>query len=426
MQALTDLVETVLSQTQFEGGHWGTVSADEIRAMYRQGGPGNHSALFVKTVVRGGPLAVLVDTVGHVLERYVDPATGRVGTGLVDLMGGRMRAPTVAEFTHQLVRAAATLGSVQAIGLVLGWADGEPLQYQTHALLTGVTVNQPLVLDNGVRITRLPTSENQLSRHLPPVTLATRSYRDLLGGVLLTIDCTAGPALYQPGNDSTHRGHIQEVFAGNGLPGFSFDRFCEALSLAAGECIRHKYEWDNFGRLYEFNTGILGGLSEHTTVPRTTGSTTVLLQEHLNHAREIHVRRNGTEDRHSRLNTAIHRWINSKREESDLTDRFIELRIAFEALYLKDEGGGFSFHVATRAAWHLGDDANERLHYFKTVKDTYQVGSSAAHGRNIKDTPNHQELLAAAQETCRQGILKRLVETKEPEWTKLILGGGSE
>ena len=117
--------------------------------------------------------------------------------------------------------------------------------------------------------------------------------------------------------------------------------------------------------------------------------------------------------------------MNSKRPESDLLDRFIELRIALEALYLKDRAGEMKFRLTTYGAWHLGGDLDERRKYHDTLRQTYDLASKAVHAGTLENTPENRELLKTAQDLCRDGILKRLKEGQEPNWNDMILGVGT-
>ena len=78
---------------------------------------------------------------------------------------------------------------------------------------------------------------------------------------------------------------------------------------------------------------------------------------------------------------------------------------------------------ATRAAWHLGRDANERSKYFSTVQEAYDRASKAVHASEIADDQRTRSLLSKAQDACRDGILKRLNESSQPDWSRLVLGG---
>ena len=107
-----------------------------------------------------------------------------------------------------------------------------------------------------------------------------------------------------------------------------------------------------------------------------------------------------------------------------MVDQLIDLRIALEALYLDDDiQGELSFRLATHAAWHLGENVQDRLAVQKTIRDTYALASRVLHGRGITNNANEREMFEAAQGLCRKGILKILETGEKPNWNKLILDG---
>ena len=112
----------------------------------------------------------------------------------------------------------------------------------------------------------------------------------------------------------------------------------------------------------------------------------------------------------------------SKRS-ADIVDQFIELRVALESLYLPGGRDGLRFQVSNHGAWHLGGDFCERCEIQKTLRDAYDVASGAVHADRVATVEKHRDLLLAAQNLCRRGILKRLDEDREPRWNELILGG---
>ncbi len=123
------------------------------------------------------------------------------------------------------------------------------------------------------------------------------------------------------------------------------------------------------------------------------------------------------------LGLAIDRWIRSKRAGSDI-DKLVELRIALEALY--DIGGDSEkrFRIATYAAWHLGRDFQERAHINDILGKVYKAASAVIHGGKTNLTRKHPELVSAAEDICRKGILKRLKNPASSNWEMMILGGG--
>ena len=65
-----------------------------------------------------------------------------------------------------------------------------------------------------------------------------------------------------------------------------------------------------------------------------TSSSTPLSQDRLDNAWELYVMRSNVQGAIQSLDVSINRWMKSKQSESSLTDKFIELRIAIESLFL--------------------------------------------------------------------------------------------
>ena len=111
------------------------------------------------------------------------------------------------------------------------------------------------------------------------------------------------------------------------------------------------------------------------------------------------------------------------KSRTNYPDQFIELRIALETLYLKGvDRGELGFRLSNYGAWHLGTGFEERQKYQKILNKAYGRGSRAVHTGEVKCSEEIRDLLYAAQDLCRKGILKRLEEGEEPNWNELILG----
>ena len=122
------------------------------------------------------------------------------------------------------------------------------------------------------------------------------------------------------------------------------------------------------------------------------------------------------------LDVAIRRWIRSKRGMSTF-DQLIDLRIALEALYLKDSGSGeMSYRMATRGAWHLSGDRDERVEYSKTLKEAYSLASRVIHASEKPTDEKDLTVLKAGQDACRRGILKMLTEGEPDNWDHIEFG----
>ena len=105
---------------------------------------------------------------------------------------------------------------------------------------------------------------------------------------------------------------------------------------------------------------------------------------------------------------------------------FIDLRIALEAIFLKEITGEknqeMRFRLALNGAWYLGNGLEERQTIRKTLRAVYDKASTAVHEGYVEVSKDNRELLADGQRLCRSGILKLLKEGSPDDWGKLILG----
>ena len=122
----------------------------------------------------------------------------------------------------------------------------------------------------------------------------------------------------------------------------------------------------------------------------------------------------------ARTRLAAARWQKSMTPHGDLNDRFIDLRIALEALLLPDgTDWQLSYTLAVRGAWLLGEGAIGRREAWKTLRSTCSAASKLVHGKTAK--PADMAPLADAQRLCRKGILRVLCEGPVRDWDSLIL-----
>ena len=344
-----------------------------------------------------------------------------VGFGVVNLMGGPVRI-TIEDFARTMVSAAAALGPQRVAQLVFGWIRGEPLRYQTNALLIGVTIDQSLALEEGINLTQMPSSSEHLPAHLLPQRglFPGEFLSDFLGRVVLSIDCEANPAFYKPTGDLPYLAPPTICWAQGKIPGISRDMFCTALSLSCNHSIRWQMKWEDYGELHEFNPGhVSGPLSQE--VSNRLVPTTSLSRRHLDRARDLQCARHVNGKMRARLETAISRWMESKKPVN-LLDQLIDLRIALEALYLKGAFGEMRFRLSTYGAWHLAADVAERRKYQKVLLKIYDLASKAVHGVDVKNTSENRALLETAQDLCRNAIVKRIEEEREPDLESAVVG----
>ena len=347
---------------------------------------------------------------------------------------------TISDLAKGLIRGATILGPDRAAKLLYDWIDEKPLMYLTSALLVGVTVEQELDLCNGVRVTPLPISSDALPVSLPRDT--STSVRDYLERVVLSVDTTVCPVFSQV-QDSQPTDEGPHVLSDPGVA--SLDTLCEALSLICDSYVHSKLYWNDYEEVNAFS----GKYQNNSWRPRpffndrqrigwriyhSTGVTMLtyrdvvpsLSLEDLKKAWKIHGVLDSRKRCDRRFRTAVSRWIRATRPDLEVTDQFIDLRIALEALYLDRNTGGHTFRLALTGAWHLGSDWSERKKIQRVLTQFYRAASNVVHGEAINKKKGDLKWLEQARDVCRRGILKIIEEEKQPDWNELLLGQGIE
>ncbi|MDE0390384.1 MAG: HEPN domain-containing protein [Rhodospirillales bacterium] len=410
--------------------------------------------LYARASVPEAAMTRLVDAVRCTLREFHHPDTDRIGHAFPvdgsDIGRGTFRPDglydeesqsPVREFTLVLVRAAAIMGAKEATGLLVAWKQGQPVNLRMCTVLSGLPLTAPLTLGRGIRIVPLALSTAELPR-LP--TRRDTAPRDYLGLSLLSMQLSASPALFRPDPDRQD-GSVRS----SSVDGFNFDLACQALSLRAGDHVSTGFVWHEYPDAAPFcitkedTWGPVGdnqlrprGKKEASHDPRT-GVWTItpsddaqpLCLDEEDLSRIIEALRHADE----KLSIAVGRWRRSKRPESRLEDSYIDLRIALEALYLKDfddeRSQEMRFRLPLFGAWHLAEKPEERRSICKTLRAAYDMASKVVHGGEVVKGSGAgpyweaRAELDRAQDLCRRGILKLLREGPPRDWTDLVLGG---
>ena len=426
MRQLIESLEACVRRATFLEHRVGRLGWNDVRKFYRQRRWGDQGWMLADSSnleISDDLVSDLAAKLESVLCEYRHQKTGRIGNGLFLLNGGlgTWACPTVFDFAKLLVPGAVKIGSERLVELLLGWVGGEPFRLRLNALLEGAAIDGPLYLAEGVSLHKLSTSSNDLPPSLPFFGTGA-TVTDYLGGVVLSVDCEMSPALYRPTDEeirdfSPRSGEYK--LATDGVPNMSFDSFCESMSLACSGCVDWFVQWRDDQDLAAFAVGPVGVSYKY----RSGRGGTRFGREHLDAAGQIHRARHAAGKPRENLELAMRRWIRSKRAATD-PDKLIELRIALEALY---EIGGLNekgFRIATYGAWHLGSNFDERRAYRETLRKVYDDSSRAVHAGKLKHAAKDVELVSSAQDLCRDGILRRLEETRPPKWDEIILGTG--
>lgn len=468
MQQLKELLDAVVNNVTFDlgrtksangslhttyaSGPGEVVTADEFHNLVGQhyspqaGELGSASS--ARVVIPDDLLAQLIDGIRMELGEYIDPATDRIGhafpigsefsrrTTLIDTATAIFAGEsTVDTFAKALARGATLLGTEQVAELLSGWTQGESISYQSRTIVnTKGALSEPVSSVDGVQIESLPLSTDQLPSNLPDNQPGSgkMSPADYLGRVVMTLDHSAAPALFRPTDEPP-----VEASLSTDVPGVDPDLVCLAMSIETDAHADIAFSWNEYGDLNRFRlTGSEGtwstgrshlrgrGYFASTSTNAVTGVTS--LDERYVENLQIdgsgfRSALNALAETDSKIRIVAARWLRTKDTSARLEDRFIDLRIALESLYLNNQAE-LSFRLALHGAWHLGADPAGRKAIYKTLRKAYGITSRAVHSGHVKFETKNQKLLADAQALCRRGIL-RMLRDGEPDWDDLIFGG---
>ena len=417
---IAQVLEAVSQQSIYDAGRSGQFTRHQLRKISKRP-DGRFIGMLAQAKIPDELRQNIMPIFRNFLRDFIDTEADRIGNGLVNLAGGGVPETELKDYVEILVRASAVLGGERVADLLNGWIHGEPMRYKTISLLSGITMDETLELAEGLRLYKLPTSSAEVVPHLPFTIANLYGISNFLGGVVLSIEAEAQPALYRP-SEVPERQYLRErTYAGGWIRNLSVDSFCEAfceaMSLVSDSAVHLRGHWSDFGEIREF-LGVHGALSLPDQLRGK--SSNKFTQNHFERARELHIIRNERGNKKG-LDTSIERWIKSK-SSSSFSDQLIDLRIALESLYLGNDKGEIRFRLASHAAWHLGENTQSRKKIFATIQKFYSLASGAVHGREVRQTDENYELLQCTQTLCQKGILNRLREEKEPEWNDLIMG----
>ena len=475
MESVEQVLEYVVSQSQFDLGYLETVggqpsrswasrpgeviSVDDLRQLLsgedsdtvKQAG-----AREAKLVCPDATISLLVEHLRVLLDEFVDAENGTIGHAFPKVSNefshesGKFQPNGLCAescitaldvFARALVKGSALVGSHSVGSLLVAWLEGQPVQYRTCAMLNGINVKVALEPVPGVRITPLPWSSDELPGDLP--LLSSRAPEDYLGRTIICVDTEVTPPLFRPGpNEARHPVQASSK-------GFAdVDVVCEALALESGDFVDVAFKWNDYSELRGvFPTGnsstwARSGSSLRSryepgwvkSVDFLTGVVTISPGDHglsdLDQSELAHTISALMETNHQGTRIAASRLIKSRDSDQSLVDQFVDLRMALEALFLRDftneQSQEMRFRLSLFGAWFLGQDFEDRRRIRKVLRDAYDKASGAVHTGNLAATDANRALLADAQRLCREGILKLLRDGPPPDWGDLVLGSDSD
>ena len=455
MESAEQIIDNILEQSQFDLGYVETVggqpsrswasrpgdviSADELRQLLLRKDPGAldpDGVREARLICPEESISLLVehlrvllndfvdtenDTLGHAFPKvsldYASEATMLQADGL-----SAMSCITGLEaLARALVKGSALVGSRTVGSLLADWVEGRPVQYRTCAVLNGINVKASLEPATGIRITPLPWSSDELPNDLP--FRASSAPEDYLGRTIICVDTIATPPLFRPGPDG-----VRNPVQASSKCIADVDAVCEALALESDDFVDIAFQWNDYSELREVfptrnsSTWARAGSSLQSqlkpgwgkSVNFQTGVVTISPGDHplsdMDESRLGHTIRALIEPKHRGTRISATRLIKSRDSHQGLVDQFVDLRMALEALFLKDFTNEHSqemrFRLALMGAWFLGQDFEDRRRIRNVLRDAYDTASGAVHTGNIAATDANRALLADAQGLCREGVLK--------------------
>ena len=339
---------------------------------------------------------------------------------------------TPENFAESLLRAAAIMGVDKTTEMLAAWKQGGPVRFRNSTVVNGVVVNGRYVPRQDIEIVALPLTTDELPR-LPDRDRMVPS--DYLGRTLVSLQASASPALFCPRQDDKGKTAITRT---KGKVGF--DTLCDALSLQANSHVSWTFVWTEHGDAAPFclrDWQIVGDERfEHLMwksrtwkeAGRKPGAVSIEPGEYVSitmlDETKLLSMIEALQSSDKKLRIAVDRWKRSMRPGLAIVDRLIELRIALEALYLKDftneKSQEMRFRLALIGAWHLGETFARRQQIRKVLRDAYDKASGAVHTGEAPAGAN--ATLKKARKLCREGILKLLREGPPADWGNLILG----
>ena len=324
----------------------------------------------------------LADALRAVLGRFIDPETDRIGhampvteddtlhgvhrpDGLVD----REFVSSLQGFADALVQAAAIAGIQETTQLLADWVGGKPVMFYECTVLNDVHLDAAVAPSEELQLVPLGLTTTELPRL--PISRGT-SLSDYLGLTLLKLPRSAAPALFRPGRERT-----EQVVRSDSAGRIALNHACEALSLLANCHISPSVVWHDYPDAAPFCLGLRESWSYGGSRPRPMKwkelkeglvnnevTLTPADDARFQHLDRDKLRRvlQALAGADKKLRIAIDRWRLSMPGQQNLrlVDQYVDLRIALEALFLKDSGNARGQEMRFRLSLWSGEPSGRR------------------------------------------------------------------
>ena len=331
---------------------------------------------------------------------------------------------TVSEFSLDLVRASVMIGADRVAHYVDSWSNNSPIQLTRYIALTGMTYEEHLCVDNTIPIIGPVFSSTDRGIVHPsllrdsPFRRAKPMYKgfktvSIQSCPLMAIPVSINPSFFHPeGERSEHR------IDGLSVRWFRSEDYLQILSLVCNGIIQELAEWSIYGPA----DAIFSRRSDTSYVKgREIPETTSVSQNEINEAFDIYKSMPDKPSYGRLVNVPLYRWLKSKESNRPLVDRFIDLRVALDSLYVRERAQGeITLRMASAGAMHIGGSAKEKRKTFDRLKKAYGTASGGIHTGVVRETEENKKVLRKAQQICRQSIIKEFHGQEVSPWRQLV------
>ena len=311
--------------------------------------------------------------------------------------------------------------------------------FQDVMLLKGIKLDTEIEVFEGVRLVPLPSSDksSEVIRYLPG--FPDHSFIDQMdlcfGRTLLVIDRPGLSIFHEPAPNPTFpQGHpvdnlsfqVEKYNAkfSNSKEADSFKRhFCQALSLVCNSPVQ--IVTGGWFRQEDKSFHPHNGLFNVLRFLDLSGSSYMVGESDIEKAICLYQKFFDLDaDGREKLMIPIDRWVESQTNRNR-PDRMIHLGIAIEALYVT-RANRKGKQLCHRASWYLGENSAHQQELETELEAIYDYRSDIVHNRELKaevpvgeQSVSFSELVARAQDLCRQSIINIMEDGKFPDWNTL-------
>lgn len=431
VRELANLLQQALDSTVVRERHQGSrISIGEYRSIVASGWLSfdpdpfrAYQARVFRPVIQDSAIQErLLNLIRDALRQYIHNDTLQ---SAIIVTGGLMDGFHIDHLVSHLMSMTLAQGSEYAAQSFYECVQKASVDMQFITLIDGVKVMNTIEVGDGIRLVSVPNNPRDFPSCMINPALGY-DYTVYFGKTLIIVDEVVSPVFANP--DQISPGSplpFKRSSASTDHPDFVPAEFCEALSMSVNHIVQHVAWWTYYRPDEAYAVETIGRSPAYieSMLHRTRDCCEVTSAD-IQEAMDVYETRRSLNDNVARrLRVPIDRWIKSKMDD-DPVDAFINLGIALESLYLGQKGdtGELTYRLSLRAAWHLGNDAQERHSLRREFAKIYDLRSRAVHTGVLREKDNSPELIARARNLCLESIMKIIRNGKFPDWDQLVMG----